>query len=263
MKIAIDIDGTLCWCNLPVFLQECNTTFDLKIAPATLAKITSKQEFYALPEVQAARARNAYIDDELAWIEYREKCILESLLIDDAVAGVARLAQFGEIEYYTARYCDQPEIQQEIEKSTRQWLEQYHFVNSYNVVFCDQIYGKILSILKLAEKNTIILVDDSYKSVIREIKQLGLEQYNLLLNKCTLVAMRATQEELPATELNVIALPYWDEIESIVEKIQPYAKTETTETTRDTQTTKATRNAKAVATKSTRYRKTAPRQEKT
>jgi uncharacterized HAD superfamily protein len=225
MKIAIDIDGTLCWCNLPVFLHECNTTFNLKIDPAILDKIDSKQEFYTLPEVQTARAHNKYIDDELAWIQFRKTCLLSLLLMDDAAEGVTRLSELGQLKYYTARYNSQPEIQQEIEYSTKRWLRRHRFINSTKVVFCHEIRGKVLKMVKLAKRDTVMLVDDSYRSVIEEINRLPPSDYSLLRERLTLVAIHAEASDLPVTDLHVIALPYWDEIETVIGRIPQHAQT--------------------------------------
>lgn len=131
MIIAIDIDGTLCWSNVSVFVEECNTTFDLHIDPGVLATITSKHAFYSLPQVASRVIQQPYFQDDLDWIEYRERCILASLLMDGAVEGVARLAHLGKIAYYTARYCSEPDMQCEIETCTRQWLTQSHFQNAH------------------------------------------------------------------------------------------------------------------------------------
>lgn len=59
MRIAIDIDGTLCWSNLPVFLEECNTTFELGIATTILQDLTTKEAFYMLPEVATRLVQKA------------------------------------------------------------------------------------------------------------------------------------------------------------------------------------------------------------
>ncbi|GER87991.1 hypothetical protein KDW_21530 [Dictyobacter vulcani] len=227
MKIAVDIDGTLCWANLPVFLNECNTLFDLKIDRETLAKIESKQEFYALPEVQSVRKQNEYIERELAWIQFREKCLLTVLLVDDAVEGVAKLAQLGQLAYYTARHSRLLDVQIEIERATKQWLKQHHFINDTKVVFCNEIRGKVRKMVKLAKSDWVLLIDDNYQSIIEEINQLPCTDYKLLCEKLTLVAIHAETGDLPLTDLNVVALPYWDEIEAIIGRIPDYAKTTT------------------------------------
>lgn len=224
MKIAIDIDGTLCWSNFPIFLEECNAQFGLGIDQATLATLETKEALYALPEVQRAHVH----PDELAWLEYRERCILASLVLDDAPAGVAKLAELdGNLAYYTARYCDIEEIQQEIEKSTHKWLKLYNFINPHKVVYCDQIEGKVLKMLRLAQDDTIILIDDSYQGVIREIERLDKNAYAILRKRLLLVAMRACEDELPSTDLNVVALPSWEdiELEPLLERIRHAGKT--------------------------------------
>ena len=224
MKIAVDIDGTLCWSNLPIFLEECNKTFDLGLSENTLNSLTDKEDFYALPEVADRLAQERHFKDELAWIEYREKCILESLLMDDSVAGVARLATLGDLAYYTARYSDEHEIQLEIEKASKQWLKYHKFVNHHSVEFCNRIEGKIAKILKVAKKEYILLVDDSYKGVLDVIKHLEDDDRRLLIEKLMLVALRANANELPLTDVHVIALPYWDEIETVIERIEAHGR---------------------------------------
>ncbi|GCE28853.1 hypothetical protein KDA_43370 [Dictyobacter alpinus] len=226
MKIAVDIDGTLCWSNLPVFLDECNRQFNLNIDPDILNNLESKDAFYVLPEVQAARSEHPYLDDELAWIEFRERCLLASLPLDDAAIGVAKLASIGEIIYYTSRYSETPEIQKEIEEATFSWLKYQKLINYEQVVFCNRIQGKVLEILKIAKNDNIILIDDSYVRILEEIKQLQKHEYVLLQERLLLIAMRAYERELPSTDLNIVPLSSWEDIEIILERIQAHGTDE-------------------------------------
>lgn len=246
MIIAVDIDGTLCWSNLSVFLDECNTYFKLNIDPAMLASLASKEAFYALPEVEAARVEHPYLDDELAWIEFRERCLLASLPLDDAATGVAKLAAIGDVVYYTSRYCETPDIQQEIEQSTAKWLENQNFINSTKIVFCDRIQGKIREILKIAKNDTIILLDDSYMRLIEEIKLLHKNEYMVLKKQLIIVAVRAHEDELPLTDLRIVSLPYWEDIENVLERIHDHDRqVEANQTTRNATTCQATGNTQA------------------
>jgi uncharacterized HAD superfamily protein len=251
MKIAVDIDGTLLWSNVPVFLEECNKTFELGISSEILNSLTSKEDFYALPVVATRLLEEEYFCYELAWIEFRERCLLESLVMDDAAAGVARLASLGDVTYYTARYSHEHEVLLEIKKASKQWLKQNDFINYSKVVFCDRIKGKVLKILKLAKNDNILLVDDSYISILEQIEQLKDADKDLLLEKLMIVALRAAADELPSTDLKLVALPYWDEIDSIMERIHVHG--------RQTKTTKTTKNATSANAICARYSAAASR----
>ncbi|GLV61197.1 hypothetical protein KDH_80130 [Dictyobacter sp. S3.2.2.5] len=246
MRIAIDIDGTLCWANLPVFLDECNRQFHLNVDSATLGSLETKEAFYALPEVQAVRSDHPYLEDELAWIEYRERCILASLPLDNAAEGVAKLGAIGDITYYTSRYCEEPKIQIEIEQSTKKWLKLYRFSNKPKIIFCNRIQGKVLEILNIAKSEYTILIDDSYVRVIEEIHRLKSHEYAVLQERLLLVAMRAYDYELPLSGLNLVALPSWEDLENILERILMHGRqSKTAETTRDSKAAKAPGNTQA------------------
>ncbi len=261
MKIAVDIDGTITWSNVPVFVEECNKAFDLGISAETLHSLTDKEDFYALPEVAARLAQEEYFCDELAWIEFRERCLLEALVMDDAPAGVARLATFGDLAYYTARYSDEHEIQLEIEKASKQWLKYHGFINHHSVVFCDRIEDKIAKILNISQNEYILLIDDSYKRVLDVIEHIEGDDRDLLIEKLMLVALRANANELPLTDVHVIALPYWDEIDSIIERIEAHGR-RTQTTAKYAATTKATRDANTKKTIRARYSTTTSGQKK-
>lgn len=220
MHIAIDIDGTLCWSNVPVFLQECNTSLGLHIEQEQLDQIKDKASFFALPEVQALRSTHPHLDDEIGWIEFRERCLLESLPMDGAAEGVRHLMNYGDIHYCTARYCCIPEWQEEIERGTTRWLEKHQFPEWSNVSYCNRIKGKIHVLLKIAEQDSILLVDDSYAKIITLIRQLPQPDYHLLSERLLLIAMRA--ETIPETSLNVIPLKSWKHLETSTERIRDH-----------------------------------------
>jgi uncharacterized HAD superfamily protein len=261
MKIAIDIDGTLCWNNLPVFLNECNEKFKLKIDPSTLATIQDQQEFYALQEIQSRRAENEFLYDELSWMQYRKKCILQALLIDNAVEGVVHLAQLGSLEYYTARYCSIIDIQNEIKFSTRKWLKIHSFPKHRNIIFCNGIHAKVSRLSKIINHDVILLVDDSFRSIIKEIEFFkGTPEYNLFCEKLLLVAICAEVSELPPTDLNVIALPEWNKINDIMGRINIHARqTSATTTSKYATTCTSTGNTAAKTDICSRHAPTATR----
>ncbi len=221
MQIIIDIDGTLCFNNRDFFFQLCNTTFDLGIAADRLSGMTHA-DFLAQPEVVALRSRlgEDLLAHKLGWLNFHPQAILASLPISGAVEGVAKLAGLGPVSYYTARFSSNKQRHATIVSSTHQWLADHQFVNPHRVTFCDGIQQKLLLLIQLAQDTSeyVMLIDDSYERLISHIA--FIDKPAAFLSMFTLVAARAKELPVQTHNVQVLVLPHWREIDTIIQYIQ-------------------------------------------
>lgn len=224
MRIIIDIDGTLCFNNRDFFFQLCNTTFDLGIATDRLPGMTHS-DFLAQPEVIALRSRlgEDLFAHRLGWLDFHPQAILAALPIPSAVEGVAKLADFGPVSYYTARFSSNEQRHAAIVSSTHQWLADHQFINPHRVTFCDGIQRKLLLLIQLVRDTSehVVLVDDSYERLISHIAFIVDKQASpAFLSMFTLVAARAKELPVQTHNVQVLALPHWREVDTIIQYIQ-------------------------------------------
>ncbi len=222
MQIIIDIDGTLCFNNRDFFFQLCNTTFDLGIAADRFAGMTHA-DFLAQPEVIALRSRlgEDLFAHKLGWLNFHPQAILAALPIPRAVEGVAKLADLGSVSYYTARFSSNKQRHATIVSSTHQWLADHQFIHPHRVTFCDGIQQKLLLLVQLAQDTGehVMLVDDSYERLISHIAFIG-DKQAAFLSMFTLVAARAKELPVQTHDVQLLALPHWREVDTLIQHIQ-------------------------------------------
>src|SRR5690242_13734113 len=125
MRIFIDIDGTIAFCDGLAVSRLCNDKWSLGISEERMNQVKRITDFRAMPEVQARceeRGQDRF-DYELGWMKFRPEALLADIVATGSQEALSKLAQIGTITYCTARYSDSEAWHQPIVKSTHQWLE--------------------------------------------------------------------------------------------------------------------------------------------
>jgi hypothetical protein len=146
MFIAVDIDETIArGHDAPGFLacvRHYRDTLGLEI-PETVADFHS---LYQMPAVMQTHSA-----------------------LPGAVEGVHRLAQLGQVAYYTVRKHADPVVAQEVQNVTRQWLRDQGFPNPDNVVFCRSAFDKLAQLYERErDQNCIALIDDRFRKIVEQ-----------------------------------------------------------------------------------------------
>src|SRR5690348_1039319 len=101
MHIGIDIDGTIAGRNMAAFAAACNDHFGLGI---TTEDHLSYSALLAHPVMQAhQQASAAYVAAELSRLEQAPPMLRVLPTLPGAAEGVHKLAQYGDLAYYTVR----------------------------------------------------------------------------------------------------------------------------------------------------------------
>ncbi|MBO0783314.1 MAG: hypothetical protein J2P37_31255, partial [Ktedonobacteraceae bacterium] len=176
MRICIDIDGTIAGRNTKYFIERCNQVLDLKLALERLEGLTYKA-FLRQKEVINYRDRIGDIPfyAQLEAIEQEPQMLLTLPTLHQAVEGVTRLSQLGELSYLTVRKCEQsPQQDSAIQEATKQWLAARAFPGHQQVMFCMSLMNKLIRLYKLIEatQDNAVLIDDLYTSLLEEFAYL-------------------------------------------------------------------------------------------
>lgn len=213
MRIFIDIDGVLAFCNVPVLAHVCNDAWKLGISNERLEQIARLEAFRALPEVEARRSQvgATRFENELAWMHVEPAVIAADIVARSAVEGVERLSEIGEVSYLTARYIAHDKRQHDATiEATYAWLCEHQFKNAFRVQFCDRIVGKVSTLITIARATDelLVLIDDSTKRIVEVIDALDERDRALLCDRLVLVAF--AQPRPRYGNLRTLHMPYWN-----------------------------------------------------
>lgn len=223
VTICVDIDGTICWRNTRKTLEVCNRRLKLGIESERLQTLTY-QEFLQQPEVVAYMQRRGEERAQLVigWIDLSPEVLVAVLPIPGAVEGVQRLANLGEITYWTARYTpDSEELSRGMADATYQWLREQGFPCSDSVTFCASPQDKLTRIAEWseAEERRVILIDDRYPKLLEVTGTLDTRLQEILRRSVTLVAFGATSVTDATCGMTVVPLMSWQAIDSLIEHL--------------------------------------------
>jgi len=223
MRIFIDIDGVLAFCNVPVLVKVCNDVWSLGIEEKHLTQINELDDFKAMPEVIARREERGseWFNRELAWMHFHPRVLGSDLVGAGALEGVRSLSQIGEVLYSTARYIsdDEPDHKRVV-AATHHWLEKHLFPNANDVVFCNRIEGKLHYLLVQARETDehLVLIDDSYTRILELVGQMSSADRELLCRKLILVAFASSSA--PPGDLCTLPLRRWRDIDLVVSSLE-------------------------------------------
>jgi hypothetical protein len=224
MYFAFDLDGTLCYRNLRVYLQIVNQELRLDIPSErlyTLNAVTLLEQ----PETQAAQLR---LGDELfrktvGWSDFDPRSILGRYAYPDAQASVQRIAEQHQVVYCTARACAHDGAKHgAIVQSTIQWLQEKDFVNAHACTFCYHISEKLILLAEHAEQTGehCILIDDNCTRLFQVYKTLNAHQQALLQTYVSFIAFRAKKLSDVPSGLQVVPLAKWSEIDQALDSLE-------------------------------------------
>ena len=222
MRIFIDIDGTIAFCNGPVVCMLCNDKWSLGITEERMELVEWITDFQAMPEVQARceeRGQERF-NYELGWMKFHPEAILADIVATGSQEAISKLAQLGMIAYCTARYSESEEWHQPIVESTHRWLEKHQFPNANDVIFCNRIEGKLHYLLAQARETDehLVLIDDSYPRILELVGQMSSADRELLCRKLTLVAFASTSP--PIGDLYTLSLRRWRDIDLVISSLE-------------------------------------------
>lgn len=219
LTFAVDLDGTIARRNTARLIAKCVRYFGLVIPSEQLAGL-SWQEWKALPEVQAYRARVG----ERAWERNLSVVALDPayqrsmLQVEGAVEGVKKLALAGQILYATARKTTfSEEWNEKMEQATRAWLSIHAFPSADQVVFCTSPEEKVQVLAEQVTQSggTVVLIDDSYKLLASYLDTLA---PCALWRRSFVLAAFGTEN----TETGKLALPCWSAVEPFLQAIDRF-----------------------------------------
>lgn len=216
---AIDIDGTLGSRNEQQFLKTCNQKLKLNVSEERLAAL-SVATFLTLPELLTYKEHvgQAYFERAIGWVDFHPSVLRAMTLFDGAVEGVKKLAEIGEIAYYTARYVPEAEERnQQMAEATCAWLTEHQFPNPDRVIFCNGVLGKLQTLVQIIEstQKSVILIDDQYSRLIERLEEMEAQQKQTFCQHTRLIPY-GTRKILQESSLVVGPLPSWLEIDMLL-----------------------------------------------
>lgn len=232
MHIGIDIDGTIAGRNMGAFVAACNRQFGLGIAPEE--HLTYK-ELLAHPVMQAHQhASAAHFAAELSRLEQAPPMLRVLPTLPGAAEGVQKLAQHGDLAYYTVRKAFPPYSLKVVEQSTNTWLRDHAFPNPDRVVFCMSLMNKLLQVYQRlrARPETFVLIDDLAPELSQAWIQLQAGHHphlrgqacqqvcELLRQHLVLVAFGASSPVAINSDFQVASLPSWEEVGELIPLFQ-------------------------------------------
>lgn len=223
MRIAVDIDGTICVQNVKRYMQVCNEKLKLGIEYERLATLTYTN-FLQQPEVLAYKQKwgEEYARLTMGWIDLDPEVLVDVLPIPGAIDGVCKLAEVGAVTYYTARYTSQSiETSQAMANATRQWLRKHLFPSPEEIIFCESPQDKLIRIAERSatEDRAVILIDDRYPKLLEVVEILDSRLQEILRRYVTLVAFGATSELAECYGIEVIPFETWPSVDQLIERL--------------------------------------------
>lgn len=221
MYIAFDLDGTLCYRSIEVYVQIVNDILELYIPQERLSKV-SKITSLEQPEAQAAAERlgSENFRKIIGWSDFDPRSILDRQVYPGAQSAVWKVAEKHQVSYATARACVHDKKKHDvIVQATTRWLAEKDFVNSNSCTFCYSISEKLMLLANHAKKTGehCVLVDDNYMRLLEVYKTLDANIQATLRLSFSLVAFRA--KELPdnCRGLHIIPLARWAMFNQVLE----------------------------------------------
>ncbi len=221
MYITFDLDGTLCYRNLQVYLQLVNEVLELSIPQERLRSL-NQVTLLEQPEAQAAKKR---LGDEnfrkmVGWSDFDPRSLLERLMYPGAQATVKKVAEKHQVAYSTARACAHDQRKHDaIVQATIQWLTEKDFVNPESCSFCYSISDKLVLLAEHARKTGehCVLVDDNYRRLLDVYNILDAGVQATLCLSFSLVAFRAKEVPSDCYGLRILPLTRWSTFDQILD----------------------------------------------
>lgn len=240
MLFAIDIDGTIAGRNMRQFAKDCNEAFDLQIDAAILERIRYRS-FMAHPAMVAYQQRmgKAAFEAAIEHIEKAAEMLTVKPVLPGAVESVRKLADLGDVGYYTVRKSAIPEQNEAIQQATKCWLNEQYFPNANNVHFCMSVMHKLVALAQYitTTQQRVILIDDLYTLLLQSYAQLERGEHPRIdMAQCqqitetlrahlTLVAFKADSLPAQRSRLQVTTLPSWEAIDDVIASLERSANT--------------------------------------
>jgi hypothetical protein len=232
VNIFVDIDGVLAWNNLSYLLSMFNHHFQLDIPEEQMARIETLNDFYALPQVQAYKAKVGYdcYHRQFSQLQWHPLYVLNCNVIEKATQGVRYLAHCSGVNhlgYCTVRVINfHEQWSAYLARVTQMWLRNNGFPNEERILFCDGVKRKLMHIAESirTQRRQALLIDDSLELLLIAFHELSQEDQAILREHFTVAAFgyKDCPEEYP---LSVIPFPDWGEVHNLaVEKEFKYAK---------------------------------------
>lgn len=222
--VLCDIDGVISCHSTIDLLRQYNQTLRLEIPEEQLVGL-SREAFHELEQVKAYRAKVG--EEKYRWqveaIQWQSSYVLQCGVIEDALAGVLRLADIADdIGYCTARVIPFDEKWNKmLSASTKLWLKQQRFPNFEQVLFCDGIPAKLTTIaneLRTArdeqEEAHVWLIDDCIDPLLKGFSELSSDDQELLEKHLTLIGFGDDEIRIH-DRLHVIPLPDWQDVQRL------------------------------------------------
>lgn len=228
--ILVDVDGTVAGRNINVLLPLYNEYFHLELTEEQLQSIQTQREFERLEPVQAFRQRmgeERYIFLK-QFVCYDPRHIAQARVLSGAVEGVQRLAGITEcLGYCTARTSNNDKWSSSLRRVTYQWLQEHAFPCHDQVIYSDSPLGKLQIIAEelMTQKQPIVLIDDSYQSLVEDFSQLE-EAQQAVLQQWLILGAFHSQEEEQAFPIRVLPLPGWEYIDHFIEWLDKSRRSE-------------------------------------
>jgi len=223
MLFAVDIDGTIGYRNLPVFLKVTNDRLNLGIPEERLKSLTY-DDFMTQPECIAYRQHvgESYFEHSIGWMDFDPEVLAALLPFPHAVEAVTRLVSIAPVAYYTARYSpSSAERSQTMALATEQWLARQGFPHPYNVIYCASVCDKLAKIVQLidATPQPIVLIDDNSTKLLNALE--GFDGADTLRRHLTIVAFKATRLPQECHGMRVYTLKSWqDDVSTLLDQLK-------------------------------------------
>lgn len=142
-------------------------------------------------------------------------------ILPGAVEGVQRLAELGEVHYFTVRKGEDHVTSKRIQDVTRRWLAEKRFPNPDHAVFCRSTMHKLIKMYEMNIEEPIIFIDDRWQQAIKALHQLeergeeALQVAAFVRNFVTIVAFGALSVP-ESSDVCLVALPTWAHIADVM-----------------------------------------------
>jgi len=211
MLFAVDIDGTIGYRNLTVFLQVTNEQLNLGISEDRLKNL-GYHDFMIQPECIAYRQRvgDRHFEHRLGWMDFDPAVLAALLPFPHAIEAVTKLASIAPVAYYTARYSpSSAERSQVMAQATEQWLATQGFPHPHNVIYCSGVSDKLAKIAQLIDRapQPVILIDDHFIKLLKALEEF--ENLEILRRHLIIVAFKAASLPQECHGMRVYALQSW------------------------------------------------------
>lgn len=202
MFFAIDLDQTACTGYVGIGVPESIAYYRQR--GITIPESATRYiDFFGLPDVMRVHEQ-----------------------IPGALAGVQKLAQLGNLSYFTVRKATDPDAQRSVQTATREWLVEHQFPLAAHVIFCRSMVHKLLAIAECQKEQNgpILLIDDSWRKALDALQFIEDQDKSiaqLLREQLTIAAFGVQPGDLPDAPVGLIALPDWSQIDRVISSFTP------------------------------------------